>query len=107
MSARTSTELESTACSGAMYPGVPNTEAAMVWNESIRFFETFATPRSRSRTVPSGATIMFSGFRSRWTSPSLCAASRTPAIWSTIPAASGIGCGPPSAIAGRSVSPIT
>ena len=36
----------------------------MVRSESM-LLETFATPRSRSLTDPSGVTMMFSGFRSR------------------------------------------
>ena len=62
------TELESTACSGGMYAGVPSTVLAMVISESTSA-DTFATPRSSSLTVPSEAIMMFSGLRSRCTTP--------------------------------------
>ena len=39
----------------------------------------FASPKSSTFTVPSGRTLMFAGFRSRWTIPCSCAASRASA----------------------------
>ena len=40
----------------------------------------FARPKSSTFTVPSARTLMFAGFRSRWTMPCSCAASRASAI---------------------------
>ena len=40
----------------------------------------FARPKSSTLTVPSGRTLMFAGFRSRWTMPCSCAASSASAI---------------------------
>ena len=37
----------------------------------------FARPKSRTFTVPSGRTLMFAGFKSRWMMPCSCAASST------------------------------
>ena len=34
---------------------------------------SFATPKSRIFTSPSSVTMMFDGFRSRWTMPLACA----------------------------------
>ena len=39
-----------------------------------------ARPKSSSFTVPSGRTLMFAGFRSRWMMPCSCAASSASAI---------------------------
>jgi hypothetical protein len=41
----------------------------------------FASPKSSTLTTPSGVTLMLAGFRSRWTMPFSCAASRASAIW--------------------------
>ena len=41
--------------------------------------------------MPSGCTLMFAGFRSRWTMPCSCAASRASAICLAIGSASSIG----------------
>ena len=41
----------------------------------------FARPKSSTFTVPSARTLMFAGFRSRWTMPASCAASSASAIW--------------------------
>ena len=40
-----------------------------------------ARPKSSTFTVPSGATLMLAGLRSRWMMPCSCAASRASAIW--------------------------
>jgi hypothetical protein len=39
-----------------------------------------ASPKSSTLTVPSGRTLMFAGFRSRWMTPASCAASSASAI---------------------------
>ena len=39
-----------------------------------------ARPKSRTFTVPSGRTLMFAGFKSRWMIPCSCAASSASAI---------------------------
>ena len=41
---------------------------------------TFARPKSSTLTVPSGRILMLAGFRSRWTMPASCAASRASTI---------------------------
>ena len=41
---------------------------------------TAAKPKSRTFTTPSGVTMMFAGFRSRWTMPFACAVSNASAI---------------------------
>ena len=42
--------------------------------------DAFARPKSSTLTVPSSRTLMFAGFRSRWTMPCSCAASSASAI---------------------------
>ena len=82
------------ACSGLMYAAVPmmtprsvkaglvivgasaSTAPSLAASES----SAFASPKSRTFTVPSGLTLMFAGFRSRWTMPWLWAASSASAI---------------------------
>ena len=54
----------------------------------------FASPKSSTLTVPSGRTLMFAGFRSRWTIPCSCAASSASAICLAIGSASASGIGP-------------
>ena len=75
------------ACSGAMYSGVPTTVPARVsvWS-SVRWRRLAATHAEvedlHERKLPAGAATMktFSGFMSRWTMPSACAASRPESI---------------------------
>ena len=54
----------------------------------------FANPKSNTFTVPSGRTLMFAGFRSRWMIPCSCAASNASAICFAMGSASSIGIGP-------------
>ena len=54
----------------------------------------FARPKSSTFTVPSGRTLMFAGFRSRWMIPCSCAASSASAICFAIGSASSIGIAP-------------
>ena len=54
----------------------------------------FASPKSSTFTVPSGRTLMFAGFRSRWMMPCSCAASSASAICLAIGSASSSGIGP-------------
>ena len=42
---------------------------------------TAANPKSSTFTMPSGVTITFAGFKSRWIIPFSCAASKASAIW--------------------------
>ena len=51
----------------------------------------FASPKSSTFTVPSGRTLMFAGFRSRWMIPCSCAASSASAICFAIGSASSSG----------------
>ena len=53
-----------------------------------------AKPKSSTFTVPSGRTLMFAGFRSRWMMPCSCAASSASAICRAMGSASSIGIGP-------------
>lgn len=90
MSARLSTALPR-ACSGDMYAAVPMImPASVMWREVVGEWESsaldedeagspsraFARPKSRTFTLPSGVTLMFAGFRSRWMMPCSCASSR-------------------------------
>ena len=80
------------ACSGAMYAGVPTADPARVpsLSRSDRIAvpavssdptalpaatgpRTLANPQSITCTSPNAPTITFSGFRSRWMTPLLCA----------------------------------
>ena len=54
----------------------------------------FARPKSSTFTVPSGRTLMFAGFRSRWMMPCSCAASSASAICLAIGSASSSGIAP-------------
>ena len=54
----------------------------------------FARPKSSTFTVPSGRTLMFAGFRSRWMMPCSCAASSASAICFAIGSASSTGIAP-------------
>ena len=54
----------------------------------------FARPKSSTFTVPSGRTLIFAGFRSRWMIPCSCAASRASAICFAIGSASSSGIAP-------------
>ena len=54
----------------------------------------FARPKSSTFTVPSGRTLMFAGFRSRWMMPCSCAASSASAICFAIGSASSSGMAP-------------
>ena len=51
----------------------------------------FASPKSSTLTTPSGVILMLAGFRSRWTMPFSCAASRASAICRAIASASAMG----------------
>ena len=79
MSARASTLSALRACSGAMYSAVPMTTPA-----TVRFFccglvrAALAMPKSMSLSTArpeANVTNTFSGLRSRWMTPSACAAS--------------------------------
>ena len=62
--------------------------------ERDRGSSALARPKSRTFTVPSGRSLMFAGFRSRWTMPCSCAASSASAICRAIGSASSSGIGP-------------
>ena len=81
-----------TACSGAMYAGVPMNACDCVRSVVPRF----ASPKSATFGSPSAVRSTFAGFRSRWTMPSACAAATPRAIFSTSTAASRSGMGPPT-----------
>ena len=97
------------ACSGRMYAAVPRIIAAPVVIagdvivgdiDSARADMVaatgsiaFASPKSSTFTVPSGRTLMFAGFRSRWMIPCSCAASSASAICFAIGSASSSGIG--------------
>ena len=66
----------------------------------------FARPKSSTFTVPSGRTLTFAGFRSRWTMPSSCAASSAEAICFASGSASPSAMGP-WAMSSASVCPST
>ena len=106
MSARLSTALPR-ACSGDMYAAVPRImprcghrrrrhrrRARRRWLRGRAGSSAFASPKSSTFTVPSGRTLMFAGFRSRWMMPCSCAASSASAICCAIGSASSIGIGP-------------
>ena len=54
----------------------------------------FARPKSSTFTVPSGRTLMFAGFKSRWMMPCSCAASSASAICFAMGSASATGIAP-------------
>ena len=67
------------ACSGLMYAAVPMmapsrrlesmTSGAFVRLSPPAVTTGFASPKSSTLTTPSGVTLMFAGFRSRWMIP--------------------------------------
>ena len=71
-------------CSGARYCTVPVTAPARVFFASAN---ARASPRSVTFTTPSVVIRMFSGFRSRWTMPRVCAWSSAASVWSSTAAA--------------------
>jgi hypothetical protein len=97
MSARLSTALPR-ACSGLIYAAVPRmtpmpvasaglinvgeavTSIAERCIDESEDEDSFAKPKSRTFTDPSGATLTFDGLRSRWVMPRSCAASSASAI---------------------------
>ena len=64
------------------------------WPAAAAGCASFASPKSSTFTVPSGVTLMFAGFRSRWMMPCSCAASSASAICCAIGSASSSGIGP-------------
>jgi len=102
MSARRSTA-RPRACSGAMYAAVPMIMPIWVaravnvgellesWGPEVPESIAFASPKSSTLTVPSSRTLMFCGFRSRWTMPCSCAASSASMIWRAMAIASARG----------------
>ena len=79
MSLRAST-VPPVACSGDMYAGVPATAPGRLSRargvsvvasspSSRSACVSFARPKSSTLTTPSGVTMTFAGFRSRWTMP--------------------------------------
>ena len=82
--------------------------AAVAWRAAVNVGEFMASavaltpsgasalarPKSRTFTVPSARTLMLAGFRSRWTMPCSCAASRASAICLAIGSASATGIAP-------------
>ena len=95
-------------CSGAMYWKVPrivprdvsgwlccSAVGMLVACETgcLSGVASFASPKSRSFT-PDFVSMMLPGFRSRWTMPLLCAASRAPAVSMPIFRACSIGSAP-------------
>ena len=67
----------------------------------------WAIPKSRTFTAPSGVSITFPGFTSRWITPRSCAAARARATSTPIATASSAGSGPSRRIRSASVSPST
>ena len=84
MSVRWSTPAAPSACSGDMYSGVPMSTPTPVL-PSLPPCENFEMPKSMSLTSsrPGDGSCrkMFSGLRSRWTMPTMCAASRPVSAW--------------------------
>ena len=79
------------ACSGLMYAAVPTTKPVAVPPPGVlgpgpssppagSGALVLAMPKSITLTVPVGVTLMLAGFKSRWTMPLSCAASRASAI---------------------------
>ena len=96
------------ACSGDMYDGEPTIRPVAVSRESSRIV---ATPKSVSLARSPSCTMTFAGLTSRWTTPTMWAASRAVSTSRPIRAARGWGIGPPStttwARLGASTSSIT
>ena len=89
--------------SGAMWAGEPTSAPVIVIRSSVS--RSLAMPKSISLSTPSSRTMTFSGFRSRWMTPSSCAcASAAASSWMIIAASSG-GSRPPSSRYCRSVRP--
>ena len=115
MSARLSTGLPR-ACSGLMYAAVPRIIPASV-DRAVSVGEFIASdaagsgvrvlarPKSRILTRPSGVTLTLAGFKSRWTMPFSCAASRPRAISRARATTSSIG-KPPVPPRARTLRPI-
>ena len=92
-------------CSGDIYAAVPRMTPCWVaaWL-SVGEFERFISacspqtlspdPKSNTFTFPSGVTLIFAGFKSRWMTPFSCAASRASAIWRANFSDSSTGIGP-------------
>ncbi len=53
----------------------------------------FASPKSKTFTLPSSVILILAGFRSRWITPASCAASNASAICFAIGSASSSGIG--------------
>ena len=85
------------ACSGLIYAAVPNSVPDCVLSDLVAFVppihatvsRAFATPKSSTLTVPSGRTLIFEGFRSRWMIPAACAAWSASVICLAIKSTSG------------------
>jgi hypothetical protein len=86
MSARWSMSGMPSACSGAMYCGVPMTTPTTVMADFSPCF--FASPRSTTRGMPSLPTMMFSGLMSRCTTPACSAHASAEATARTVASAS-------------------
>ena len=107
MSLRLSTALPR-ACSGLMYAAVPSImptpviiagdvivgDAVASMRPPLAGSSAFANPKSSTFTVPSGRTLIFAGFRSRWMMPCSWAASSASAICFAMGSASSTGIGP-------------
>ena len=99
MSARRSTGLPR-ACSGLIYAAVPRMMPASVIAGAVivgdcessdappAWSMALANPKSITFTVPSGRTLIFAGFKSRWMMACSCAASSASAIWRAMRSAS-------------------
>ena len=61
---------------------------------SLAPVQALASPKSRTLTLPSGVTLTFAGFRSRWTMPFSWASSRASAICLAMASASSTGIAP-------------
>jgi hypothetical protein len=73
-----------------MYSSVPTIAPAAV-AVAVAALTEREIPKSMIRAWPSGSIMTFSGFRSRWTTPASCAATRPAAICFAIFSASGTG----------------
>ena len=66
------------------FPGASRLETARARRRPSPLYPprfAFAKPKSNTLTVPSSLILTLVGFRSRWITPSACAASRASAIW--------------------------
>ena len=82
-----------------MYLAVPTVSFEFVSRPPSTSSRMRPTPKSRTFTSPSLASMTLDGFRSRWTTPARCAASSPVAIWAAIAAAQATGSRPASASA--------